>query len=46
MHFGEQGSLEDVHGWAKAISSAADADLIVCLGTSLKVGTQSDLQIF
>lgn len=37
VHYGEKGDIDVVHGWRRALAHAADADLILCLGTSLKV---------
>jgi len=37
VHFGEKGSLQSPHNWVEAADAVAKADLILCLGSSLKV---------
>ena len=37
VHFGEKGALHSPHNWEEAADAADTADVIVCLGTSLKV---------
>lgn len=37
IHFGEKGPLCAPHRWQEAVSSVEDADVILCLGSSLKV---------
>uniref|UniRef100_A0A0G4GV42 Regulatory protein SIR2 homolog 7 n=1 Tax=Chromera velia CCMP2878 TaxID=1169474 RepID=A0A0G4GV42_9ALVE len=37
VHFGERGRAPSVHKWGEAAAHAESADLIVCIGTSLRV---------
>lgn len=37
VHFGEKGKLKHPFRWEEAIEAANKADLIICLGTSLKI---------
>ena len=37
IHFGEKGPYHSPYNWRQAVKAAEKADLIVCLGTSLKV---------
>ena len=41
VHFGEKGGLTTPYNWQEATDAVENADLILCLGTSLKVGTKS-----
>ncbi|ESO84935.1 hypothetical protein LOTGIDRAFT_196160, partial [Lottia gigantea] len=37
VHFGEKGGMKSPYHWKKAAKAANNADMILCLGTSLKV---------
>lgn len=37
VHFGEKGKLKHPFNWEAAVAAANQADLIICLGTSLKI---------
>ncbi|XP_041364441.1 uncharacterized protein LOC121379855 [Gigantopelta aegis] len=37
VHFGEKGGLRSPYWWKRAVKAANNADLILCLGSSLKV---------
>ncbi|GFR74331.1 NAD-dependent deacetylase sirtuin-7 [Elysia marginata] len=37
VHFGEKGKIKSPYRWKEAVRAARKADLILCLGTSLKV---------
>ena len=43
IHFGEKSPPHSPYNWRQAAKCADDADLIVCLGTSLKVSVQTTL---
>ena len=38
VHFGEKGPLHSPYNWKQAARAADEAQLVICLGTSLKVG--------
>ena len=37
VHFGEKGKIRSPYRWKEAVRAAKKADLILCLGSSLKV---------
>ncbi|XP_076459567.1 uncharacterized protein LOC143292836 [Babylonia areolata] len=37
VHFGEKGGLKSPYRWKQAVRAASKSDLIICLGSSLKV---------
>jgi len=37
VHFGEKGGMKSPYRWKEAVRAANKCDLILCLGTSLKV---------
>lgn len=37
VHFGEKGGLKSPYRWKQAARAANNCDIILCLGTSLKV---------
>ena len=37
VHFGEKGGLTSPYNWQEAADAVDEADLILCLGSSLKV---------
>ena len=39
IHFGEKAPFTPPYNWEEAAEAAKEADLILCLGSSLKVGT-------
>ena len=45
IHFGEKSPPHSPYNWRQAAKCADDADLIVCLGTSLKVSVQTTLTV-
>ena len=46
IHFGEKSPPHSPYNWRQAAKCADEADLIVCLGTSLKVSVVSSIQNF
>ena len=37
VHFGEKGKIKSPYRWKEAVRAAKNSDLILCLGSSLKV---------
>ena len=43
VHFGEKGGLRSPYKWRQAAKAASKSDLIICLGSSLKVSESGAL---
>eukprot|EP00053_Salpingoeca_punica_P014414 m.131078 g.131078 ORF g.131078 m.131078 type:complete len:630 (+) comp16449_c0_seq3:222-2111(+) len=43
VYFGETGKADSVHQWGPALNAAKETELIICIGTSLKVLKKYDI---